>query len=208
MSSVYNKNEISSQIIYHSRRLFEKGGIRSFSYKDLSKMVGIKTSSIHYYFPSKQDLALALVIDYRDELMKKWQETDKSGNNARSKIYSYLESYAYNFKVTNNPFFGTMLVSSFGNLNTEVQDEVDRLFRDHIAFLARLLRKAKEDRLIFFDEDPEHLAELILSLIEGAAIISKASGNNSIPENVNIFLEKYFESKGKGFISKYLSITR
>lgn len=204
----YNKNEISAQIIYHSRRLFEKGGIRSFSYKDLSKLVGIKTSSIHYYFPSKQDLVHALVLDYREELMSKWNEIDKSGTDAKSKITSYLDDYAGYIKDTNYASFCTMLVSSFDNLNTEVKEEVARLFRDHINFLAGLLRKGKEVKLVFFDEDPQQLAELIISLVEGASILSKATGDELVIGRVIIFLEKYFESKGKGFISKYLSITR
>ena len=208
MHAVYNKNEISSQIIHHSRKLFEKGGIRSFSYKDLSKLVGIKTSSIHYYFPSKQDLALALVQDYREELVKQWQDTENSGKDFKSKIYSYLEIYAANYNLTNNVFFGTMLVSSYDNLNKEVQEEVTKLFQDHIGFLARLLRKCREHKLMLFEEESEVLAKSLLSLIEGAAIVSKACGDESAMQTVNIFLDKYFESRGKGFISKYLSITR
>src|SRR5271170_2575953 len=36
-------------------------GYASFSYRDLAEKVGIRTASIHYHFPSKSDLGVALV---------------------------------------------------------------------------------------------------------------------------------------------------
>lgn len=41
-------------------------GYNAFSYKDIALIVGIKTSSIHYYYPTKEDLAVA-VIDWQLE---------------------------------------------------------------------------------------------------------------------------------------------
>lgn len=52
--------------------LLSTRGYNGFSYRDLAKLVGIKTSSIHYYFPAKEDLALVAVQTYAtnvDELM-------------------------------------------------------------------------------------------------------------------------------------------
>ena len=39
-------------------------GLNAFSFKDLEKVGGIKTASIHYHFPTKQDLVEALVARY------------------------------------------------------------------------------------------------------------------------------------------------
>ncbi len=42
-------------------------GWSSFSFGDLAKSVGIRTASIHYHFPTKGDLGVALVERFRDQ---------------------------------------------------------------------------------------------------------------------------------------------
>ena len=42
-------------------------GWTSFSFRDLAQMVGIRTASIHYHFPTKGDLGLALVRRIRED---------------------------------------------------------------------------------------------------------------------------------------------
>lgn len=66
----FKKTDVSKQIIDLSQELFQQKGYKAFSYRDLSKLIGIKTSSIHYYFPTKDDLALALVIRYKEAFRK------------------------------------------------------------------------------------------------------------------------------------------
>ncbi|NIP29545.1 MAG: TetR family transcriptional regulator, partial [Candidatus Dadabacteria bacterium] len=51
---------MSKEIVDLSKELFQKRGYKAFSYRDIAKEIGIKTSSIHYYFPTKDDLALVI----------------------------------------------------------------------------------------------------------------------------------------------------
>jgi TetR/AcrR family transcriptional regulator, transcriptional repressor for nem operon len=208
MEFKHKKNDVSTQILHHSRKLFEKGGIKAFSYKDLSELIGIKTSSIHYYFPSKQHLAFALVSDYREELRTRRREIEQSNKNPKIQINYFLELYVNYYRSINNVFFDTMLVSSYENLSAEVQQEINNLFQDNLEFLSSVLSKGKHEKVLFFDEPPGHLAQLILSSLEGAGILSKINGSDFSLIIVSNFIQKYVESKGKGFISKYLSITR
>ncbi|MGI9521911.1 MAG: TetR/AcrR family transcriptional regulator, partial [Hyphomicrobiaceae bacterium] len=41
-------------------------GYHAVSFRDLAEKLGIKSSSVHYYFRQKEDLGLALVQRYRD----------------------------------------------------------------------------------------------------------------------------------------------
>lgn len=208
MSAVHEKNEIRTQILFHSRKLFEKGGFRSFSYKDLSNLIGIKTSSIHYYFPSKQDLAYALATNYKDELTDKWLHIDRSSSDNKSKINNYIDIYIEYYKSARNIFLDTMMVTSFDSLDTNVRDMISEIFRESAVFLGKILNKAREKKQIDFEEDPYDLAYIVISMLEGAAVLSVATGNDLIIDKVKLFILKYIESRGKGFISKYLSITR
>ncbi|KTD06018.1 TetR family transcriptional regulator [Legionella gratiana] len=55
---------MQEKILNTAESLIQKMGYNAFSYKDVALIVGIKTSSIHYYYPTKEDLAAA-VIDWQ-----------------------------------------------------------------------------------------------------------------------------------------------
>ncbi len=42
------------------------GGYHGFSFRDVAADVGIKSASVHYHFPTKADLAVALAARYRE----------------------------------------------------------------------------------------------------------------------------------------------
>jgi len=50
-----------TKIIDAGEKLLLKNGFNGFSYADIALALGIKKSSIHYHFPSKADLGLAVI---------------------------------------------------------------------------------------------------------------------------------------------------
>ena len=46
---------VREQVLEHTLVLIRRRGVNGFSYRDPTELVGVKTSSIHYYFPSKDD---------------------------------------------------------------------------------------------------------------------------------------------------------
>ena len=52
------------KILKISTELIRKGGYNSFSFRDLAQKSGIKSSSVHYYFPTKSDLVVELIKNY------------------------------------------------------------------------------------------------------------------------------------------------
>src|ERR1700737_5614654 len=64
-----DKNTVREQLLDHAQALLMTRGYNGFSYRDLSALVGVKTSSIHYYFPSKDDLVLEAVNAYSNEVL-------------------------------------------------------------------------------------------------------------------------------------------
>src|SRR5437899_2046581 len=61
-------NDVQQKILDTAEALIQTKGFNAFSYKDISEIVGIKTSSIHYYFPTKSDLGQAVVKMHIDLL--------------------------------------------------------------------------------------------------------------------------------------------
>src|SRR5690242_7158071 len=68
-----NKNPVYNNILDIAENLIQTQGYNAFSFRDIAEAAGIKTSSIHYYFPAKADLGKAVVARHitilHDELM-------------------------------------------------------------------------------------------------------------------------------------------
>ncbi|MDA0268923.1 MAG: helix-turn-helix domain containing protein, partial [Cyanobacteria bacterium] len=58
-------SQTAQQILDVAQILVRQRGYSAFSYADISDRVGIRKASIHYHFPSKDELVRALVMRYR-----------------------------------------------------------------------------------------------------------------------------------------------
>jgi len=55
-------------ILDAAERRARRGGYNGFSFRELAEDVGIKSASVHYHFPTKEDLAAALAERYADKV--------------------------------------------------------------------------------------------------------------------------------------------
>ena len=81
-----------SEIIRIGDELIRDKGINAFSYADISKILGIKNASIHYYFPTKTDLCLA-VIDAHQKQLQSLIETNAEDTPIQ-KLEAFMSIYA------------------------------------------------------------------------------------------------------------------
>src|SRR6267154_6700053 len=58
------KSETAEQILDLAETLIQTRGYSAFSYQDIADSLGIRKASIHYHFPSKTDLGIAVVDRY------------------------------------------------------------------------------------------------------------------------------------------------
>ena len=52
-----------------AERYIREGGFRGFSFRDIAKEIGIKSSSVHYHFPTKTDLAVKVARRYTERFL-------------------------------------------------------------------------------------------------------------------------------------------
>ena len=58
------RSETAEQILDLAEMLIQTRGYSAFSYQDIADSLGIRKASIHYHFPSKADLGIAVVDRY------------------------------------------------------------------------------------------------------------------------------------------------
>lgn len=59
-------SDVKTAIMDAAERRIQAGGFGGFSFRDIASDVGIKSSSVHYHFPTKESLAAAVVRRWTD----------------------------------------------------------------------------------------------------------------------------------------------
>jgi TetR/AcrR family transcriptional repressor of nem operon len=54
-------SDVKAAIMDAAERRMQQGGFGGFSFREIAADVGIKSSSVHYHFPTKEDLAAAVI---------------------------------------------------------------------------------------------------------------------------------------------------
>lgn len=80
--------------------LVQERGYNGFSYADIADAIGIRKASIHYHFPSKQDLVQAVLRRYRKEFMYKLQQINDQDPSGKQKLESFSNSIVKLWKTT------------------------------------------------------------------------------------------------------------
>ncbi len=208
MEAKFKQTEISKEIVSLSTKLFQQAGYKSFSYRDLAKEIGIKTSSIHYYFPSKDDLALIIAKQYRKEFAEELNNIGTKSTDPQSKLDLYMDLYLKRFRQNKTVSFLSMLTMDLDNLPEMVREEVLIIINDSISWIQRTIEDGYSTKVFQYDQSAENLAQSLFSALQGATITSRAINDESAILSSIESIKKMLATKDKGIISKYLSIGR
>lgn len=61
-------SEMKAAIIEAAQRRMQAGGFSGFSFREIAADVGVKSSSVHHHFPTKEDLAAAVLQRWADRV--------------------------------------------------------------------------------------------------------------------------------------------
>ncbi|MEM7193889.1 MAG: TetR/AcrR family transcriptional regulator [Pseudomonadota bacterium] len=64
-------------------------GLHSLSFRTLAHAAGIKSSSVHYYFPEKSDLASALIDQYIQEFRHRLEAIDADAGDPKNRFLRF-----------------------------------------------------------------------------------------------------------------------
>jgi len=171
-------NEVSEKILNVAQDFVMERGYKAFSYRDLSKEIGIKTSSIHYYFPTKGDLGKILTQRFIQNISEALEFIDETTEDPIKKIKKYIHIFHEDLKSGDRVCFCAMLASDYANLPEEVQKEVINLIQLHERWLTTVLESGLKKKIFKFSGKPEDKAKAIFSALEGATISSRAFANS------------------------------
>lgn len=168
--------DTKTSLLDSAEMLARQRGFDAFSYADLSRAVGIRKASIHHHFPTKADLAQALVTRYREAFMAALTGIEVAERTAGSQLSAYLELYKSAMKGGQQVCLCVSFSVSLDSFDPQVVRQVNRFHAESLAWLERVFEKGTADGSIINVGDLADEAYACLALAEGAQLIARASG--------------------------------
>lgn len=171
------------EILKVAETMVRKGGYRSFSFRDIATAVGVKSSSVHYYYPTKADLVGAVVVYYTNNFLSYLGEPQYLIENQKDPIKIYIAAFREALIKDKRICLCGLLGAEIDGLPSFVVKKTQEFFRRNIEWLvqAYMLRDGKERA--------HAKAIQTLSLLQGAMIISNGQDDITVFDNAIKILE-------------------
>jgi TetR/AcrR family transcriptional regulator, transcriptional repressor for nem operon len=155
------------RLISAARELFRRHGFGETSLADIARESGVPVGNVYYYFKSKDDIAAAVIGEYRD-YMAGIARTAEAMPTAKGRIQSMLDSLACNcHEIADSGCPMGSLCVEFGKGDTALREKANRLLLRMIDWLEQQFRAM--DR-----SDARALAIQVVSTVQGASVLSLA----------------------------------
>ena len=171
------------QKILHAARLTVQSlGYAGLSFRELAKEVGIKSASIHYYFPSKGDLVTALAQKYTldhaiylDGLLEQRLDRDAC-------LKKYVDVFRATLRNDNRMCLGGIMAAEHDELPPEVRAEVVKFGETNVRWLVRALSLPKKTRTASAAVEKQALA--VFAAVLGAQLVARSRGDVTVFDQV------------------------
>jgi len=163
-------------IMNMAEALLQDKGFNGFSYAHISAELGVKNAAIHYHFPTKEALTIAVVRRYRDRFQL-WINNSRVKDLAPEKKLDWFFSIYTDMRADKGKvcLVGSM-EAEFNSIPSALQTEVESLHRELLAWLQTILKEGREAGVFQFSGEPANKAALILSSLQGALQMARALG--------------------------------
>lgn len=159
-----------------AEQLAQMRGFNGFSYADVAAKLSVTKASIHYHFPSKTDLGLALIERYRVMFAAALETIDRETEDAGERLRRYVRLYDAVMCSERMCLCG-MLAAEYTTLPEPMQRELRRFFDANEVWLAAVLEHGRRAGKLTFRETARERARTVLGALEGAMLVARTYGD-------------------------------
>ncbi len=165
--------ETRSLILQEAEFLIRTRGYSAFSYADLSARVAITKASIHYYFPSKEELIVVVVRDYIERFVAVLARIKAEHRMPGARLRTYANLFLDGFEKGMLPLCGA-LSAERSALPATMHPTLQDFFQIHLDWLEGVLAEGKAAGGLAPHVVPAATALLLLSTLEGGTFVGWA----------------------------------
>ena len=165
--------DTKERIIELADRLIKTRGYNAFSYKDIADPLEIKNAAIHYYFPSKADLGIA-VIDQEIEKLAinklKWATLPED-----KQLQLFFETFSQKSKQGFVCLMGS-LSPDYETFPAPMQEKVQQMSENVLEWTTLCLENGRNKQLFHFEGEAYNRALLVISDLLASLLLSRVIG--------------------------------
>ena len=155
-------------------------GYDGFSYGDLAKQVGIRKASIHHHFPTKADLALAILERYSATVLAQLAEIKAEHDTAAAQLDAYLQVYRDALKGGEMVCLCVSFSAGRDSLAPPILAQLMKFHEQSLLWLKAVFDLASTDATIAQPGRPIAEAAACLALVEGAQLMARAAATTEL----------------------------
>ena len=164
-----------AQLLDHAEGFVRARGFDAFSFADLAESAQIRKASVHYHFPAKSDLSLALITRYRSTFLEKLHMISDGNQTAGARVLGFLNLYRAASDSGRSLCLCVALSVTQNALPKDTVAELAAFHLDVTAWLEAAFRLAQADGSIRQVSDPRAEAQAAMAQAEGAQIMARAA---------------------------------
>ncbi len=159
----------TEQILDFAEAEIRKNGFDGVSFRDIAAAIGVKSASVHYHFPTKADLGVAVTKRYAERMMTSLGAPDDAGMTRRDLLARVADVYIAAYRQDTSTCLCAVLGSVVTHLPPETRQEVQQFF----ATLKKWVTTAMEGA------DTRLTPNIVVSTMQGAMVLSIATEDDA-----------------------------
>lgn len=167
--------DTEEKILDLAETLIRQNGYNGFSFRDIASGVGVKSSSVHYYFPTKADLGARVARRYTERFLDLLGDPEDPVRPAEVLVSKLHQEFARSLGQDGQMCLCGILAAESAGLPDAVVSEAKAFFDRTGAWLAKGLRHSEWGSGAP-DDDLSKQSLAILAQLEGAMLIAKVQG--------------------------------
>lgn len=179
-------NKTNQQILHYAGNFLQCRGYNGFSYRDISRKLGIKNAAIHHYYPQKEDLVAAFLEASRYKFAANIAQIAESGGSAREQLQYYFDYALKEFDEGKSICPPGSVMLDFEELPEKVKKQHLLLLDEILTWLSRVLKTGLEREEFSFSDPVEVRADAIFEILLGARQLSSIKGRKTLVRSISL----------------------
>jgi len=172
------RSETAEQILDLAETLIQTRGYSAFSYQDIADSLGIRKASIHYHFPSKTDLGIAVVDRYVARFGAALSAiAEDQSQSSMAMLDFYVEPYVAYARTPDRVCLSAALAGEILALPPELRSRVEGFFRAHQAWLTEILKRGAARGEFKLAAPANKVGRFIFGALQGALLVKRTTGD-------------------------------
>lgn len=167
--------DTSEEILNAAEDLLQRRGYNAFSYHHIAVQLGVRNAAIHYHFPAKEDLGVALVQRYQ-ERFRQWVRTTSALEDAWARLQAYFQTYLDFLQADCKCCPGGVLGTEFHAIPEAMREQARVLMREVYEWMVATLELGRGQGSLTFRGRPEDQAVQIGAALQGGLQIARLAG--------------------------------